>query len=270
LTVAKRMRQRWAEFKLLADTIMVKARKGLRATEAEDLTEYALLLVLIALVAVGSLRIVGQAVSNVFSNAAANVVITDEFDGIRRSVRGLYPGNIAFNAPASMEVDRSYEIYLDLSGSRPVAELQRNLEQRLKTQNVVGKKIHIAPRMEARLTGETFKVLAITDEIQAVVPEQVTGWRWEVTPTRGGMRELHLTLSAILDVDRLQPTPYSIKTFDTRIQVHVTTRRRLTDWLHDHWEWTVATLGAIVIGLRRLWKKRKQKKSEERIANQSL
>jgi pilus assembly protein Flp/PilA len=44
-----------------------------REEEGQDLTEYALLLVLIALIAVASLRIVGQAVSNVFSNAAANL-----------------------------------------------------------------------------------------------------------------------------------------------------------------------------------------------------
>ncbi len=47
-----------------------------REEEGQDLTEYALLLVLIALIAVASLRIVGQAVSNVFSNAASNLEST--------------------------------------------------------------------------------------------------------------------------------------------------------------------------------------------------
>jgi Flp pilus assembly pilin Flp len=41
--------------------------------EGQDLTEYALLLVLIALIAVSSLRVAGQAVSDAFSNAAANL-----------------------------------------------------------------------------------------------------------------------------------------------------------------------------------------------------
>jgi pilus assembly protein Flp/PilA len=41
--------------------------------EGQDLTEYALLLVLIALIAVASLRVAGQAVSDAFSNAAANL-----------------------------------------------------------------------------------------------------------------------------------------------------------------------------------------------------
>ena len=44
-----------------------------RDEEGQDLTEYALLLVLIALIAVASLRVAGQAVSDAFSNAAANL-----------------------------------------------------------------------------------------------------------------------------------------------------------------------------------------------------
>jgi len=44
--------------------------------EGQDLTEYALLLVLIALIAVASLRVAGQAVSDAFSNAAANLTTT--------------------------------------------------------------------------------------------------------------------------------------------------------------------------------------------------
>ena len=39
----------------------------------QDLTEYALLMVLIALVAVVSMRTLGETVSNVFSNAAQNL-----------------------------------------------------------------------------------------------------------------------------------------------------------------------------------------------------
>ena len=41
--------------------------------EGQDLTEYALLLVLISLIAVASLKTAGQAISDVFSNAAANL-----------------------------------------------------------------------------------------------------------------------------------------------------------------------------------------------------
>ena len=41
--------------------------------EGQDLTEYALLLVLISLVAIAAMSSVGVAVNSVFSNAAANL-----------------------------------------------------------------------------------------------------------------------------------------------------------------------------------------------------
>ena len=41
--------------------------------EGQDLTEYALLMVLIALVAIASMKTLGTTVSNVFSNAATNL-----------------------------------------------------------------------------------------------------------------------------------------------------------------------------------------------------
>ena len=41
--------------------------------EGQDLTEYALLMVLISLVAITSMQAVGQTISNVFSNAAQNL-----------------------------------------------------------------------------------------------------------------------------------------------------------------------------------------------------
>ena len=41
--------------------------------EAQDLTEYALLLVLVALAAIGSLGTLAQAINNTFSQAATNL-----------------------------------------------------------------------------------------------------------------------------------------------------------------------------------------------------
>ena len=45
-------------------------------TEGQDLTEYALLVVLIALAAIAAMTSLGSAISNVFSNAAGNLAAT--------------------------------------------------------------------------------------------------------------------------------------------------------------------------------------------------
>lgn len=51
----------------------ILVKKLWQEEEGQDLTEYALLLVLISLVAVASMQTVGQAVSDVFTNATANL-----------------------------------------------------------------------------------------------------------------------------------------------------------------------------------------------------
>lgn len=44
-----------------------------REDEGQDLTEYALLIVLVALVAIATMQTLGGTISNVFSNAASNL-----------------------------------------------------------------------------------------------------------------------------------------------------------------------------------------------------
>lgn len=41
--------------------------------EGQDLTEYALILVLVSLVALGTIRVIGSVVNNTFSTAASNL-----------------------------------------------------------------------------------------------------------------------------------------------------------------------------------------------------
>ena len=48
-------------------------RRLWKEQEGQDLTEYALLMVLIALVAIASMQTLGTTISNVFSNAAVNL-----------------------------------------------------------------------------------------------------------------------------------------------------------------------------------------------------
>jgi Flp pilus assembly pilin Flp len=58
---------------LWEDRMRLTLKRLWKEEEGQDLTEYALLLVLISLIAVASLQVAGQAVSDAFSNAAANL-----------------------------------------------------------------------------------------------------------------------------------------------------------------------------------------------------
>jgi Flp pilus assembly pilin Flp len=54
-------------------TMNATLKKLWEEEEGQDLTEYALLMVLIALVSVASMQTIGTTISNVFSNAAVNL-----------------------------------------------------------------------------------------------------------------------------------------------------------------------------------------------------
>ncbi|MGH9351039.1 MAG: hypothetical protein ACRD2G_02590 [Terriglobia bacterium] len=181
-----------------------------------------------------------------------------DFGAIDRALQSLPKGHIVFNAPGAMILESSYEIYLLLSPQESIQSLQQSLRQQIQgQQNLEGVTIDIAPEMEARLTGEDFTVTAVTPETQAVSGQGETEWRWYVKPLKAGTAELHLTLSAILQVNG-SSMPRSIQTFDRRIPVQVTWNQRISGFVSGHWDW-LWTVIIIPIGAWLWGKKRKRK-----------
>jgi hypothetical protein len=143
-----------------------------------------------------------------------------------------------------------------------VQQLQAELRQRVAGQDALqGAQISIAPEMEARLTGQSFAITAVTPERQLVSDQQETDWQWDVTPNREGTQELHLTVSVILNVDN-GSLPRAIQTLDRQISVQVTWGQRLSGFLSTNWQW----LWAVVVAPLAAWawhrfKKRPAKRS---------
>jgi hypothetical protein len=109
--------------------------------------------------------------------------------------------------------------------------------------------------MEARLTGPNFEITAITPEQQALSGANITQWTWEVKPTSEGTHRLHLTLTAIIQVEG-DPTSRAIRTFDKEIIVEVTLAQKVGDFVNNNWEWLWATIVVPIAGW--VYKKRKK------------
>src|SRR3990172_852363 len=95
----------------------------------------------------------------------------DRLSAIDRLLEGLEIGNIAFNAPRSMNFHDTAIIQLMLGLATPVDELKRMIEAEGEKE---GTSIRVSDRMEARLSGPNFAITAITPEIQAVSRSDVT------------------------------------------------------------------------------------------------
>jgi hypothetical protein len=177
----------------------------------------------------------------------------DPFAAVDGLLSQLKPGQIAFNVPETMSLDDTAEIHLLLSLKTNTAALEQLIHA---SGDKVSATIHVSDRMEARLTGVNFEITAITPEDQPVSETQNTGWQWEVKPKSAGAQELHLTLSAILEVDGAQ-SQRSIQTFDRTINVKVYWYKSLGAWFKNNWQWLWTALLLPLAGW--LWRRYKKR-----------
>jgi hypothetical protein len=93
-----------------------------------------------------------------------------------------------------------------------------------------------------------FAITAVTPEIQAISGHETTEWKWDIKPVSEGKQYLHLTLSAFIG-----STPRTIRTFDKIIEVEVTWRQKIFQFVENNWQW----LGTVILApfAVRLWKK---------------
>lgn len=173
-------------------------------------------------------------------------------------------GAIAFNAPTTLNINDSQQIQLLLSLSEPMEQLQEQVKAKGET---IGANIKVSNRMEARLTGTMFNISAVTPEVQAVSKSLPTEWRWEVSPIKEGNYNLHLTLTALLEVDGRE-TPRTIRTFDQVISVKVTASQRIKGFINDNWRWFWAVIlvplfGWIISKLKKIVGKKEVSNTKE-------
>lgn len=169
-------------------------------------------------------------------------------------------GNIAFNVPENMNIDEAKQVQLLLSLQDPIEELKKSLQDEGKK---YGASIQVGSRMEARLKGQKFTITAITPEVQAVSESSQTEWKWEVQPKETGNHRLHLTLSALLEIDG-QSTPRMVKTFDKEIEVHITAGQRVQSFFSKNWQWLfTGLLAPVIVWLFRYNRIRKLKQKRE-------
>lgn len=182
-------------------------------------------------------------------------ILTNTVD---RILDAMELGTIAFNIPTEININDSPQIQLFLS----LAESEEALKQSIIEEGKkIGASIKVSHRMEARLSGSMFQITAITSEIQAVTRGQRTEWKWEIHPKEQGRHKLHLTLTALLEIDGYC-TPRTIKSFDKYIEVNVTSRQMLAILFKANWQWLWATTLVPLVGW--LWRLRKKKQLTKR------
>jgi hypothetical protein len=163
----------------------------------------------------------------------------------------LEPANIAFNTPSELRLDEQEAVQLLVSRDQTIKELQAQIDDAIGEKE--GATIKVSDVMIASLTGLDFDIERTSDARQPVSSTGATMWGWSVQPTEPGTRSLHLTLTALLDINGKEET-YTVKTFDRTWTVVVPWPDRVTGFAGENWQWlwTAIFLPLAAIVWRRL------------------
>jgi Divergent InlB B-repeat domain len=152
---------------------------------------------------------------------------------IDRIIANLPRANAAFNAPTELALGESAVVQLRLSAQKSIRELKEEITALGEKE---GANIKVSDRMEARLTGLGFEIEAVTPETQGISGQDVTEWKWEIEPTETGTQRLHLTLTALIEVDG-EASPRTVRTFERMLVVDVALSTRVSEFVGDNWQW---------------------------------
>jgi hypothetical protein len=185
------------------------------------------------------------------------------FSDVDQALQALAPATIAFNAPPAMRFGESRPVGVLVSLTMTQQALVDELRRRVpRGGEIAGENIDVSPFLEVRLSGgEGFDVVSISPARQAVAERSPTEWRWNVTPRRGGVQHLHLTVDAILLL-RGESVPRMMRTFDHTISVQISLPQRTRLFVADHWQWLATTLLIPLGGY--LWRRFRRKQTGRR------
>ena len=178
---------------------------------------------------------------------------------VDKVLESLELGSIAFNTPKEIQWNNTAVIELLLSPSFSVDELKDKIQEAGERE---GAEIKIANQMGAVLKSSGFEIIELHDDkIQAISFEEITDWKWQITPIKRGEQTLYLTISAILFVNG-ERTPRKIESYREKIYIKVTFMQLLSFFIKDKWNWLWSViLVPLIIWIWKKWKSKKMNKA---------
>lgn len=180
---------------------------------------------------------------------------SDPFGAIDEALDELDVGEILYNPPLEMEVGKQERVEVRITRDITV-NLSENLMGRGTPQI---EKIRTGTYMKVRLSGSNFKIDSLSDEEQLVAGHEFTQWNWDVTPVEGGEQLLSIIVTVVIKLPDSSWKSKELGVFSKTIKVKVSSRRALSQFIRNNWQWMMATL--IIPTAAWLIRSRKKKQS---------
>jgi hypothetical protein len=135
-------------------------------------------------------------------------------------VAAFREAGIAFNTPASLELEESTLVELILGVGQPGQEVEDSV---VAPGEIESHEIATTCETTARLQGLNFEVQPYSDETQYVCAGNQGVWTWEIIGRKAGRHNLTLTISALIDDN----PPVTIEIFKRDIVIEVSWGERI-------------------------------------------
>lgn len=178
-----------------------------------------------------------------------------------KEIERLSIGKIMFNPSEEMT-----EYITERVETRITQNMNENLIRGLKGKGIPQfDDIKVSSSMTAKLFGDTFIIIPLSEEEQPLLSSEYTQWEWDVTPQKAGSRKLQLSVSASIITDQFGEKKKSHPVMEKEILVKVNPKIKKPK-KNNFWKiierigiiaGVIATLLTIYFGLRRIARKRR-------------
>jgi hypothetical protein len=155
-------------------------------------------------------------------------------------------GQIAFNEPTEMEVDKTETLEVRITQQPPTRKSTESLTKGLEGLGMPRTEaLKVGCSMKVTLTGykDDFNITPITpDTVRWLDPESpFEPWKWGVTPKRPGNHKIHITAEPYVNLPGFGERSLNVKTYEHTIKVKVT-KGSVMSWAWRNWQWIISTL----------------------------
>lgn len=164
-----------------------------------------------------------------------------------------HEGKIEFNTPEKMKVGESeiFSAYITRNVSENISKTIGSNEK-LQSRNIT-----VTPKMKVTLKGSgegNFKIDPLTDDVQPIIRQRTTTWKWSVTLQKSGKQTLVLNVYLVIDSDSGETIRY-IDELENEIEVEVNP----SYFFENNWQWLIGTAVTILLALLGMYAKNKSK-----------
>lgn len=166
----------------------------------------------------------------------------------------LSKSDIAFNTPDKMVMGETADMQLIIDPSKTSEEIKKEIKAEGEK---VGATVLVSKVVIVKVLAPDFDVVELVNKgRQAIDFNGPTEWKWTISPKSKGSHKIHLTITAVIQIDG-DKAERLIKTFDKEIVVVVTPKQVIVGFFEKYWQWLFTTL-LLPLGLW-LWKRYKGK-----------